>query len=568
MKLSSFFVENFKCIGDEIHIKIDNIIILIGQNNVGKSTILDAYEKFSALGKEKILDISHFHNEDASKPVIMTGIFTDISADDEASIGKKWKHNDPIYGECVKFRWVWKVPGEQAKKEAFDPTKGQGEFITGGLGGFDSIVNSRIPKPLRIKPDDSVLKTQELIIEIFKSNVKEFLSSGPDSKADVIAQIEALTTTLVDSSKAEFDRLLGSMTDNVEAIFPGISMELIPQSKDPIDEKIIASASYLKVRNPTGRSTMLDLQGTGLKRSLLWSALSVLSQEGKSKKGDVARDGNILLIDEPEAFLHPPTIRGAREALYAFAANNPDWQVMATTHSPVFIDLSKDHTTIIRVDNDSQNKYISTSDIGFDKDEKINLKTVRACNPMVNEFFFYNQIVLVEGPTEKIVLNHLQETLGIEMHVIDCLGKGSIPMFAKILNQFDIPYIVIHDSDSPKIRRKGKCVNSGMWTVNSLIRDEVAKSQKGRIFTQVPHFEGEFFGETLTSGKVSNVIEALQDTTSEEYARLISVYSRILNDAEETLFTGTREAFMAKFSAYVADKTMLTDPELWEIVAH
>lgn len=344
MKLSSFFVENFKCIGDEIHIKIDNIIILIGQNNVGKSTILDAYEKFSALGKEKILDISYFHNEDASKPVIMTGIFTDISADDEASIGKKWKHNDPIYGECVKFRWVWKVPGEQAKKEAFDPTKGQGEFITGGLGGFDSIVNSRIPKPLRIKPDDSVLKTQELIIEILKSNVKEFLSSGPDSKADVIAQIEALTTTLVDSSKAEFDRLLGRMTDNVEAIFPGISMELIPQSKDPIDEKIIASASYLKVRNPTGRSTMLDLQGTGLKRSLLWSALSVLSQEGKSKKGDVARDGNILLIDEPEAFLHPPTIRGAREALYAFAANNPDWQVMATTHSPVFIDLSKDHT--------------------------------------------------------------------------------------------------------------------------------------------------------------------------------------------------------------------------------
>ncbi|EKC7222017.1 AAA family ATPase [Salmonella enterica] len=53
MKLSSFFVENFKCIGSEIHIKIDNIIILIGQNNVGKSTILDAYEKFSALGKEK-----------------------------------------------------------------------------------------------------------------------------------------------------------------------------------------------------------------------------------------------------------------------------------------------------------------------------------------------------------------------------------------------------------------------------------------------------------------------------------------------------------------------------------
>lgn len=147
---------------------------------------------------------------------------------------------------------------------------------------------------------------------------------------------------------------------------------------------------------------MLELQGTGLKRSLLWSALSVLSQEGKSKKGDVVKECNILLIDEPEAFLHPPTIRGAREALYTFAANNHGWQVMATTHSPVFIDLSKDHTTIIRVDKDSQNKYISTNDIGFDKDEKVNLKIVRACNPMVNEFFSIIKLFLWRALLKKL----------------------------------------------------------------------------------------------------------------------------------------------------------------------
>lgn len=67
------------------------------------------------------------------------------------------------------------------------------------------------------------------------------------------------------------------------------------------------------------------------------------------------------------------------------------------------------------------------------------------------------------------------------------------------------------------------------------------------------------------SRRIAQMEEALQDSTSEEYARLISVYSRILNDVEDTLFTGTREAFMAKFGAYTADKTMLTDPELWEI---
>ncbi|WP_350355600.1 ATP-dependent endonuclease [Serratia symbiotica] len=107
---------------------------------------------------------------------------------------------------------------------------------------------------------------------------------------------------------------------------------------------------------------------------------------------------------------------------------------------------------------------------------------------MENEFLFYNKIVLVEGPTEKIVLNHIQDKLGLELHVIDCLGKGNTPKFAKILNKFDVTYIVIYDSYSPKVRRKGKCINSVMWTANSTIRHKVSKSQTGKIYYPRPKF--------------------------------------------------------------------------------
>lgn len=163
------------------------------------------------------------------------------------------------------------------------------------------------------------------------------------------------------------------------------------------------------------------------------------------------------------------------------------------------------------------------------------------------------------------MLNHIQDKLGLELHVIDCLGKGNIPTFAKILNKFDVPYIVIHDSDSPRVRRKGQCINSGMWTVNSKIRLEVSKSLKGRIYTQIPHFEGEFFGETLSSGKVANIIEIIQDAESQEYINLVEVYSKILNDAEDMIFTSTEDKFMTKFYAYIEDKTLLSDPELWDL---
>ncbi|POC76759.1 ATP-dependent endonuclease, partial [Vibrio vulnificus] len=108
----------------------------------------------------------------------------------------------------------------------------------------------------------------------------------------------------------------------------------------------------------------------------------------------------------PESFLHPPVIRDARESLYNFASQNENWQVMATTHSPVFIDLSKKHTTIIRIEKDkSLNKTISTDELSFSDEENDNMKMIRLCNPMVNEFFFYDNIILVEGPTEKIVIS-------------------------------------------------------------------------------------------------------------------------------------------------------------------
>ena len=50
MKLASLKVANLGPIGDApaVEILIDNIVLLVGPNNAGKSTVLDAYEAFFA----------------------------------------------------------------------------------------------------------------------------------------------------------------------------------------------------------------------------------------------------------------------------------------------------------------------------------------------------------------------------------------------------------------------------------------------------------------------------------------------------------------------------------------
>lgn len=561
MRLAGLLIKNFKRVGDhECAIRIDEIVVLIGQNNAGKSTVLDAYEAFASTGKA--LEESHFHNGDTSKPVEITGVFDQLTPEDEVIIGKKWTLTDANFGDCVKVRWIWKKPNEKGQKQSYNPVASQ--FEDGGVGGWDSLFQSRIPQPVRLRPTDPIEQTQIKIVGMLKDHVKMRLKADSSSTKEVVAQIELLAQKLFDESKSVFDDVAAKITSNVSQIFPGTTIELVPRSKDAIDEKVVGAESYLKIGTTGGGTTPLLLQGTGIQRALLWSALSVMSDSTGSKKkaGDTAAASRILLIDEPEAFLHPPTIRGAREALYNFALNNPDWQVIATTHSPIFIDLSKDHTTIVRVDaSSSEQRYVSTDKFSFDEPERQRLQMVRRCHPVVNEFFFYDNIVLVEGPTEHIAIKHVAEKNGIDIHVIDCLGKANIPLFAAILNQFKVPYLVIHDSDTPKVKRKSKIIGAAMWTMNQSIRSIVSQSNGGAIFTQFPHFEGEFLGEDLSGGKVDRVLEFLSDSTTPEYSTVCDTYAKALA-RDPSVLTTDAASFDTKRDAYVA-KNSLTGDAYW-----
>ncbi len=68
MKLRELIIKNYGCIGAEgLRVVIDNIIILIGPNNVGKTTVLNAYEAFASSGAP--LSIDNFHKNNTKNPI-------------------------------------------------------------------------------------------------------------------------------------------------------------------------------------------------------------------------------------------------------------------------------------------------------------------------------------------------------------------------------------------------------------------------------------------------------------------------------------------------------------------
>ena len=74
------------------------------------------------------------------------------------------------------------------------------------------------------------------------------------------------------------------------------------------------------------------------------------------------------------------------------------------------------------------------------------------------ELFLARAALLVEGRTEELAFPLVFEALDVQpdkegILVLECGGKGNMPLFARICNACDIPYVVVHDRDAPKGQR-------------------------------------------------------------------------------------------------------------------
>lgn len=497
MKLSGLQIKHFGCIGDEtISVKIDNIVVLIGPNNVGKTTILKAYEAFCNTGT--VLSVNDFYQGNCNEPVEIVGIFSEISDDDQQQIGTKWLYSDGDE-QLVKYKWVWDTPGQSGKK--FSWSNEDKEWKSGGMGGWDSKISSCIPTPLKINPFDSPEELEKQTVDLLTSAIKASTKKDQSKVAQLAEQINKLAKEVKEEMSDELSATTTKLQENLGRIFPGHTIDIEPQAGKIDLDKIIAGGTHLRVANTDGQYYPLANQGSGLQRAFLWSAIEALADSGKMKNGRTAiknEERKILLVEEPESFLHPPAIRAAREALYKIAELS-NWQVMITTHSPVFIDVSKSHTTIVRVDK-AQNaaKTFSTEKANFTDDERERLKMIRNCHPTVNEFFFANAVIIVEGDTEEVVLSHYK---GDDVAILNCHGKANIPMFEKILNHFGVNYTAMHDSDMPKAKRGDKFVRNSAWTINSSILSEAQKCEGNSVIVNVPDFERQYFGHLQSGDK-------------------------------------------------------------------
>ena len=237
-----------------------------------------------------------------------------------------------------------------------------------------------------------------------------------------------------------------------------------------------------------GVPTDINHKGNGLQRSLIFALIKAwakISQEEKTKEEKQEESSTrkasksvYFIFEEPELYLHPQAQRELYSSLKELSENKN--QVLITTHSSSFIDIDYYKSIcIVYKDNikDGTKHLQCTSDLFNPIDEKRKFNMTYWINPDRGELFFAKKVILVEGPTDKTVISYLAKKIGVfryDYSIIDCGSKTSIPLYAHLLNNFKLKYVVVYDKDHQNHKTPGDIASADI--ASKSIEDKIDSS--------------------------------------------------------------------------------------------
>lgn len=553
-RLKKLAIRNFRAIGTEqVIIELDEIVVLVGPNNAGKSSILRAYEVVMNHGsKSGMLAIDDFPNSQVV-PQQLPEIEIETVVFDEKMPGERWVAKDAVTGEMtVREQWTFTSPNAAPRKVGWDVADGRWHEKEGPWGA-PGVAQAGRPEPHRIEAFTSPEKQAEQIVSLLKEALTERIDAlkkpGEDGALpkgklqELQKELIALQKEVAAEAKLEITSVEDRIGAIVGAVFPGHTVVFDAKLDEEPKITWFSAPPSLRMGPSGGYQPSIEQQGSGARRTLLWAALRILSEQNREKQVKAKDRPHLLLMDEPELCLHPNAIREACKVLYDLPKSG-NWQVMVTTHSPVFIDLSRDNTSVVRVERGSTGAVHGTTiyrpqRASLDDDDRTRLKLLNAFDPYVAEFFFGGRIVVCEGDTEYTAFAHIAAHSPEKfknVHVIRARGKATIATICKILNQFGSAYAVLHDSDKPTVvgRKTKKERGNPAWTVNKLIRagvEEGMKNGRVRLVASVPNFEEAYFGEEAEDEKPYSALEVMKED-GEMHNRIESLLDALVDSSK------------------------------------
>lgn len=536
MRLSRLRVENFRSVRS-LDVDLPRLCALVGPNNSGKSNILTAVQR--VLGREWI-NVGSFSDDDVYGRDPDLDIRIVISVDPPIPYARL-KNTDPVEIAALSFEYTRYKVGpkrgeprlEQQCLDAKDklamalakaPHKGEQRQYQ-PLVGIPNEVRDAVPLIYvgsnRSLKDQLPSARRSLLRQLFEDVNKDLLDAnntvsvptdeggtkmgprGERFKELMSAVMELLRTD-------EFNRLEESIRGNALRMLgfdPETQREELEFYFSPFDSIDFYKTLDLRVREGNFSISATEL-GEGFQNALVLAILQAFEERRKA--------GAILLIEEPEMFLHPQMQRSLYKTLREIAMTN---QVIYATHSPHFVSVPYfEEVFLVRRGADGTIVRPSALPVDAKRREKL----IKELDPERNELFFAQRLLLVEGDTEKLALPEYAGRLGMDLDragatVVEVGGKRNLREFAAIAISFGIPTGIVYDRDSTDFQND----RAEEATFNGQLDGLVRADGSVRVWRLTPDYEGHLKG-ALGDAKYQEVCQRHGGHSKAVRARLIA----------------------------------------------
>lgn len=469
MRINRVNIKNYKSMRASGDIVVgQEIYALIGQNNAGKSTILDAIQclfpdakrsveykdlynrqenvvieiEFCGVTKEYVElklfseQIEKYNNE--LKALIENNESPDV-------VAKKIKsHKDKmekqlqatidkyeIVDETMILRLVVPVKGGSIAKKYIE-TRSSGTTIS------DADVKKILP----------ILK----VIPAIRNPQNESTAGNNSYMKDLIQMLDdgIQTSIEVGNKRINYNQLNAILAEESNNRCKALSEKITRKYAETVgnEDFEISITSDVNIAKGTSYTTKLidkvtnlesDMMncGTGYQSMVILSILETYVELAEKKMG------YILIIEEPEVYLHPSLQRKMISTLIRLSKDN---QVLFSTHSPISVSsLSRNQIGLVVKEN------------GEAHVETINIKKVISELGICPDDILMEQgVIMVEGKDdERIVREILRKIDESKAHKVNVIYTGSctnLRFYAnaeKLLNyNYNVPLLIIRDADS------------------------------------------------------------------------------------------------------------------------
>lgn len=337
---------------------------------------------------------------------------------------------------------------------------------------------------------------------------------------------EELIKRSAEEIKSRVDIVFASNIQIVKTLLEGaiahkaISFKFLDNAKDELYKNV-----QLFVNDGIDRP--IHEKGTGIQSAVIIALFSLYCN-------DYHNNSSLLVAEEPELFLHPQARRVISAELNKFLTGSAtqERQLIISTHSTEYL-KHVDLFNITRVFKDPAGNFTIAKQLDRDTSGLVTMELKRFLWSNNSEIFFADKVILVEGGEVFLMPAIVDKVTGVRqkldyenISVARVNGKGSFLIYARMLDCFQIDYLIVGDLDCFKDEVRKLADHLKLTSVvDDIARIKTAIGQMEvdyqRIDDRIKNVEKNFDAQVLKS-IFEQILDGTADLTGNELRDIVS----------------------------------------------